>query len=243
MTKPESAKSAAVTTIAAALEAQRQINALAETLGSKKADLDGQIEQLEAQNATLWRMPLMREEVKALLLESVDRIGAEHVEKARLADVVRAYAYPRGSRPANDGPVGLESYRFGPHPTAINLLDLDALGPGGPSTAAVNRVLGLEGSTNLFSGAASEPGMEARRAYFFFGDIIKAQIERHFESLCPEIRSANGAVQPATPISVARRREQIAANEESIDALRAESHAIELQLAEIAGARSAQTAC
>lgn len=95
MNKDQSNVQAALTTAAAAA---KQAGAVMASLRTRRGELVLTQNELERENAELFRQPLRREDLKALLLLSIDRWGEEFLAES-WAPVVRDLAAPKAPRP------------------------------------------------------------------------------------------------------------------------------------------------
>lgn len=237
MTKQRTDAPSEISPLSAAIEAAKQINAVVAALEARRGELTLDLRSVESEIALLWRMPLTRAEVKELALESVDALASEFVSGARWSDIVAPFAAPAGRRPRNDGPILHEQSSFANHETAINLLDLDAIHNGANFRNGLQRILGAEREIDFFTGLDQGPSAAARRAAFFFGDIIKSKIEVYFDRLLPPLVGKNGARQPSPELSVEERRARIDDHEARAEDLRSQIAAVELELSQLAEAR------
>lgn len=242
MTNSSTAATTAVNPVSAAIEAAKQINSVVSKLEAARDEFANALKTVEGEIAVLWRMPLTRDEVKALALQTVDSLAAEFISNAKWADIVAPFAAPAGNRPRNDGPVSLEQGTFTKHGTAINLQDVDALARFSTFSGGLKRLLGTDDEIDFFTGRDQGPSADARRACFFFGDIIKSKIEKHFDRLLPRLDAKNGAKQASPELSIEQRRDMIEQCESRADELRSQIAAVDLELDQLAEARGLKDA-
>ena len=217
--------------VTAAVQAAKQLNATVASLKARKAELVEQIAKLEESTQLLYRLPLRRSEAKDFILQTIDKVGAEFPGAAKWNHIFSGFAFPKGDRPKQRDKVDLNPATYERSEKAICLQDLDAISKGNRS-----RVMGVEWVANFFSGAGDLDAMDARRVYFFFGDIIKEKIEKHFDQLFPELeRLPFSGVKPGLP-SIEQRRTDIENNSQNIDKLSEELERIDGQLKELADA-------
>ena len=217
--------------VGAAIEAAQELNRTLEALIAKRGETAAQIAALQAQSVRLMRAPLPKAEVLANMHWSVDKLAHRYSQSASWRRVFEAFAHPKGFRPPSWGnTVDLSHAGSTKHEEALSLQDLDfadARGENGLQT--------IVGDGNVFLGFAAEEGLDAERAAFFFGDLIKQRITDHFDRLCPEPRS-NSRPEKGDPVTSEERRAKVAANKAAIEQLTSELGTLELQIAELRAA-------
>ena len=215
-----------LTAIEAALGAARLLMAEVHALEVRKSVLLAKIEPIKQRNLRLWRMPCTRAEVLKRVFDYVDASAAEFPRKANWAGVFRSFAYPDVPRPSNGGALRLETHTWHTSDTPINLQDVHT---------------GVRGNRGAILGEAEGDAFEQSRTFFFFGDIIKAKIEQHFDRLLPELKASNGAEQESPQLTLEKRRAEIDENDALIAGLREEIDQVDRQLDELAQARGMKT--
>ncbi len=226
--------------VSEALKAANQFQQAIAQLAARGEELQAEVRELEERNALLYRAPLKKEEVKAFMLDSVDQMASQFISSAGWATLVKRFAFPEGDRWPNGGPLNHESHSGrAQHADAISLQDLKKVGPG----SGVNGLVALLGTDHeklnfLGDGSTAAP-LDGRAMCFFFGDLVKAKIERHFDRLCPELKSS----QPwrrGEVLSIEQRQAEIASNAARIQALLSEREDVTAKLEELRAAGVAE---
>ena len=204
--------------------AAQQVRDAVSGLRAQEATLIGEVRALEARNAEIRAAPLAAPDVKRFINDTIDRLGAAHLPGSGLGAFIDAFAFPRGSGRAI-APHGMsyEDPRFTPQP--LCLADVDKSEREGPEKLESlfgERVYRLFGRDRMGVPAAF---------CFFFGDALKAKVEAHFDTLCPEATAAGFGESSQTSIAV--RRDELAANGERIEALQGELSEVRRQLGEL----------
>lgn len=183
------------------------------TLHTRRADLIASRDQARAEIEAHYTDPLNRDDAKQFCLDYIDAQAKRipTVFAAVIADVARPRRY-------SGGPAHVPGVTKG---DPLNLRDVDA-GLSGDAIKASERFSdGLD-----FIGAGSGTMKSASTMYFFFGDIIKAKLADHLDTLYPKETGKPG-------LPVAERRQRIAELETRIVELNAEIAGIDAELASI----------
>lgn len=183
---------------------QQQLREFIASKTEEARDLKARLIQIDTEVSALELAPLNRADTLAFALDYIDRLAADHMRgPANWPGQFQRLANPR---------------RYSDPPTEKS----------GPVTLR-DRDMAISGEwSKVFAGSDAQPrffgayqfSLSESGACFFFGDVIKAKIEEHFEALYPTVPN------PGPPI--AERRERIAT-------LQAEAGRIRAQLAEIEG--------
>lgn len=209
--------------VQSAVQAAVQLKAAFEALSTRRIALCTERVRLRECNMEIYRSPILRSEAKQAIFKAIDRSAAEFPKAANWGTVFSNFAYPKGQRPAIDDESHVKNQSSdGP----INIKDFDAINKG--------QLHILGGVPNFMMGAGDGEGMDARLAYFFFGDVIKKRVEQYFETMFPAIDRS--VVAGKGEFSIEKKREQIAANDAQIAAIDQELETIAGQLKELEAA-------
>lgn len=202
------------TSIQAAATAAQHAKAARGELIARRAGLEAKLSGLKERNAYVSALPLTLEDGRRFVLEAIDVLARQFVERARFPSFVASFAYPQRGWPG-----GLE----GPSRRPLALADLAAVRDGGIQQLG-------NGPTNFFvgnGGSLNPLAVDADALCFFFGEAIKEKLKAHVEDWFPDYREdVNAARRPkfhghyanATPedlaSSVDARLAEIKANDE-----------------------------
>lgn len=187
--------------------AVKQVQQLRESIAAQLSAFRQERDACETQVQALYRQPLTAEELKQEALDAFDRGCSEFARSGALRQVIEAVARPR-FRPPLAGPVQLDGVYMREMGTkeraSANLQDLDA------NCIRVDL-------TTLAMGAPATPGSVNALA-FLLRDQIRAALASAFDEHCPTLNPPQG-VPRGEPLSIAERREHIAALQARIAAL------------------------
>lgn len=205
----------------AAKKAASDVRTACELLRTKRNALRSEMSQVKARNEYILRLPLTREDAKQFVLSTIDEMGSDFPKKANWGRVFEHFAYPQNGR----------EYGRQMLQAPLCLHDVESV-EGKGEIGVVSRLgLGLN-RDSLFNGLVMNmPANDTSRFCFFFGDLIKAKIEEHFEEFFPDFtkepRTARFVKEnshfdfesPDLQISAADRRAEVEANRQRIVAL------------------------
>lgn len=164
-----------------ALEAAKLIREAATQLRSERSALQAKCVDLKAERESLLSLPVVREDAKQFILDTIDRIAAEFIEFDGWDHKFKRFAFPRGTSRRQTPRFDLMQPNAPVSP--LTLRDIEQAEDGGHETLC--SVLGSDVGSFLF-GTRDNLVTSPSRIYFFFGDVIKAKIEEHFETLFPQ---------------------------------------------------------
>lgn len=209
--------------IDSAVQAAKQIKETTAALHARKAELHQQQEGLLKTVQAIYRLPLRKDEIKQIIFDQIDRQAGEFLGAANWTELVRGFLTPKGQRPSGAGPVEIEGARLSKSDNVISLQDIDAAGENGYAV-----VFGPARHANFFGGVGELAASDVRCTSFFFGDIIKKKIERHFDSIFAAATTHRGGGFDGPTIE--EKRAQIAQQNKAIEELDQELERINGQL-------------
>ena len=225
-TEPLEAASPTKSNFTAALEAARQIQSAERDLLARKAELQSQIEPIEARNLRLWRMPCTKAEILQRVHGNIDAQAARFLQGAKWGEVFKTFSNPSGPRPAVAGVLDLQ-FGWNSHGAPLNLQDVSH---------------GVRGELGSILGEEDSQQFNTARFCFFCRDLIKAQVDEYFERLLPSMVVPKGFEQESPEMTLEARRAEISENDDRIAALRVEVDEVDRQLSELAVARGIKPA-
>jgi len=201
--------------LASAVKAAKEIKAAIETMNGQRSELLDKKAALEAEVKAIYDAPLRRDEIKALIFETIDRKAASFIANANWEKLISEFALPTGAR----HPVGKGE--------PINLRDADVMAGTGDREGVFDFV-----SLGDFFNDPTKPGpISSGRAYFLFGDLIKGKIDQHFNRMLPSSSSPRRDWDRQLPI--AKKRNAIERIESQIGELEESIRSIDAQLKEL----------
>jgi hypothetical protein len=210
------------TTQSQAVEAANQLRVVITSLKAERERVLAEREKLEQRNAELLALPISREDLKALMITSVDKAADTFLQGSYWELSFRSFAYPHcQAQPAELAtPWNLPA-------SSINMGTYEKMMAGDALQAG--KLIGETPFWNMFMLGGKKPLNIAQVMAFMHGDVLKALIEKHFDALCPPLNPAP-AGEPAT---LAERRAEITKNEARLDVLTTLFSKIEAQLDEL----------
>lgn len=186
--------------VESAINAAKQLKATYAALKTRRDGVQLEVDRIDERIQTLRRMPIQRDEAKAFIFGHIDYLARRFPQDAQLSKVFAAYAAPAKG-------VGNEH-------RALCLEDMDKAKQNGADAVidlplAQNFFAGgrqLEGPTGSSKAQEDIPALDARRVYFFFGDIIKKKIDQYFDSLFP---TRHYATEGDGALTIEKKREEI----------------------------------
>lgn len=189
---------------------------------AKRKDLLSERLELRAERDALLDAPLDRADAKQFIFDYIDARAAEYPARVGLLDVFESVAYPRRFPWPSPGSIRPGLGKAAP----LRMRDIGPALTGSDSDQENIFAGGLR-----FFGAASTINKNTDfAAYFFFGDIIKAKIETHFDAMFPNYILADAEL-VGPPIS--ERRVRIESLESKIEAIDAEIEEIDAEMRDL----------
>lgn len=143
----------------------------------RRAELEQERGKIEARRHELLHLPVSREDAKQFIFDYIDVRAMEYPQLAKWPAVFDQVAYPRRSNQYSSEARSPSTGRTAPLCLADIRAGLEDSPPGHFAT--------FENGLQFF-GSGSQINQRADyAAYFFFGDVIKAKIDAHFDAFFP----------------------------------------------------------
>lgn len=194
-----------------------------EQLKGQRSALMHERSQLDERREALLRMPLPRADVLQLALAYVDQQADIFLSSDALATFVGKMAEP------GDNP----NYRTIKGPVSLHDYDTALSGPAG-----LTHVFGINAWPLPFTGANNSLWRLNQAACFYFGDAIKAKLEKHFDSFY----KAPAAPEGEALIPIPKRRDELATIALRISEIDAEVAGIDGELRQVRDSTDTTTA-
>jgi hypothetical protein len=205
--------------------AVKAANAVKSALGDLRDQLAVLLEESGALNTrleVLYTAPLPLDDIKQFIFAYIDKRGADYPEKAGWDTLFKEVLYPSRypSRRSNERPgIGV--------PPAISLREIEqCLADDGSNDAS----LFAGGALKFFNANKHLSQITDTPFYFFFGDLIKAKIERYFDELRIDYLKID---RERIGSGMAERKADIAMVNQRLTEIMAEKSAIEARIAEL----------
>lgn len=186
--------------VESAISAAKQLKATYAALKTRRDGVQLEVNRIDDRIQTLRRMPIQREEAKAFIFGHIDYLAGRFPQDAQLSRVFEAYAAPAKGMGSEHRALCLEDMEKAKQTGADVVVDLPLIQnffAGG---------LQLESRSGGSKAPYDMAALDARRVYFFFGDIIKKKIDQYFDSLFPK---RHYAAEGDGALTIAQKREEI----------------------------------
>lgn len=161
-----------------AVKAAKKVADTVNALHAQREELKSQLKANEVETNELYQRPIANADAKRFIFDLIDKGAADFVEKAKWDVIFRAIAFPSRHDEVLQKTMAMEK------PKPLNLATINQVMETDFSRASAllnNAPLGF-----FFGAEGSQLGGQSPlRFYFFFGDQIKAQVEKHFDALYP----------------------------------------------------------
>lgn len=205
--------------ITEAVKAAKKVAAVVSTLLSQRTELQEQRKAFEEEVARLRAEPVSNEDAKQFIFDLIDKGAEEFLEKSNWESIFHAIAFPC----SQDQEMKFVAGRVGLIPLSMSAID-EAMAGSSEKAGGMLRNANLRLFLDDRLSASS-----TLRAYFFFGDLIKAKVEQYFDKFYPVYNA--GGPNPTDPLI--KRRARVIELGKGIAAIDKSIEEIQRQLAEL----------